>query len=123
MYIGSQAVMKKVKVPVKKLHESEDGTVTEEKTTEIISDQELYVGIRPEGFIYDEKGVLTLNVDHIEVMGRDKSVVCEHESSTKPTVRCILDSDVALPDSDKFSFKLKPNKVFLFNAETEERIL
>ena len=123
VYIGSQAVMKKVKVPVRKLHESEDGTVTEEKTTEIISDQELYVGIRPEGFIYDEKGVLTLNVDHIEVMGRDKSVVCGHESSTKPTVRCILDSDVALPDSDKFSFKLKPNKVFLFNAETEERIL
>ena len=92
------------------------------------SDQEVYVGIRPEGFIYESNNrirsnVLTLNVDHIEVMGRDKSVVSTHESSTKPTIRCIIDSDVALPkDPDKLRFKLKPNKVFLFNAETEERI-
>ena len=91
-------------------------------------DQEVYVGIRPEGFIYESNNrvrtnVLTLNVDHVEVMGRDKSVVSTHESSTKPTVRCIIDSDVALPaKADKLRFKLKPNKVFLFNAETEERI-
>ncbi|MCH5156386.1 MAG: ABC transporter ATP-binding protein [Clostridiales bacterium] len=93
-----------------------------------VADQEVYVGIRPEGFIYEPNNrirtnVLTLNVDHVEVMGRDKSVVSTHESSTKPTVRCIIDSDVALPkDADKLRFKLKPNKVFLFNAETEERI-
>ena len=91
-------------------------------------DQEVYVGIRPEGFIYEDNNrirtnVLTLHVDHIEVMGRDKSVVSTHESSTKPTVRCIIDSDVKLPAKAKnLRFKLKPNKVFLFNAETEERI-
>ena len=93
-----------------------------------VPDQEVYVGIRPEGFIYEDNksarsDLLTLNVDHIEVMGRDKSVVSTHENSTKPTVRCIIDSDVALPaGADKLRFKLKPNKVFLFNAETEERI-
>ncbi len=89
-----------------------------------LPDQEIFVGIRPEGFIYDAKGVLTLNVDHIEVMGRDKSIVSVHPSSTKPTVRSIVDSDVKLPaDAKTLKFKLKPNKVFLFNAETEERIL
>lgn len=86
-------------------------------------DQLIYVGIRPEGFIYDENGALSLNVDHIEVMGRDKSIVSCHTSSTKPTVRSIVDSDVKLPTNiGTFKFNLKPNKVFLFNRETEERI-
>lgn len=89
-----------------------------------LADQNVYVGIRPEGFIYDEKGVLSLNVDHVEVMGRDKTVVSQHPSSTKPTVRSILDSDVKLPENAKvYKFNIKPNKLFLFNAESEERIL
>ena len=88
-----------------------------------LDDQEIFVGIRPEGFIYDPKGVLSLEVDHVEVMGRDKSVVSRHEASTKPTVRSIIDSDVKLPsDSGVLKFNIKPNKVFLFNTD-EERIL
>lgn len=88
-----------------------------------LDDQEIYVGIRPEGFIYDPNGVLSLEVDHVEVMGRDKSVVSRHEASTKPTVRSIIDSDVKLPsDTGVLKFKIKPNKVFLFNSD-EERIL
>lgn len=86
-------------------------------------DQPVYIGVRPEGFIYDANGALSLNVDHIEVMGRDKSIVSRHSSSTKPTVRSIVDSDVKLPTQiGTFKFNLKPNKVFLFNKETEERI-
>ncbi len=89
-----------------------------------VPDQDVFVGVRPEGFIYDENGVFSLNVERIEVMGRDKSIVSTHPSSQKPTVRSIVDSDVKLPgDSGVFKFNLKPNKVFLFNAETEERIL
>ena len=88
-----------------------------------LPDQDVSIGIRPEGFIYDEKGVLTLDVDHIAVMGRDKSIVSKHEASTKPTIRSIIDSDVKLPEGAKqLKFNLKPNKVFLFNAETEERL-
>ncbi len=88
-----------------------------------LEDRAIFVGIRPEGFIYDPEGVLTLKVDHIEVMGRDKSVVSVHESSTKPTVRCIIDSDVILPpDAAELKFKIKPYKLFLFDAETEERL-
>ncbi len=88
-----------------------------------LENQEIYIGIRPEGFIYDPKGALSLDVDHVEVMGRDKSVVSRHEASTKPTVRSIIDSDVKLPsDTGVMKFKVKPNKVFLFNMD-EERIL
>ena len=86
------------------------------------ADQEVYVGIRPEGFIYNENGKLTLNVDHIEVMGRDKSVVSTHPSSTKATVRSIIDSDVVLPDTTQLKFDIKPNKIFLFNFDTECRL-
>ncbi len=86
-------------------------------------DQEIYVGIRPEGFIYDPKGKLTLNLSNIEVMGRDKSVISTHPNSTKPTIRSIIDSDIALPrDAETLKFNLKPNKVFLFNRETEMRL-
>ena len=86
-------------------------------------DQSVFVGVRPEGFVYNENGALTLDVDHIEVMGRDKSVVSKHTSSTKPTVRSIIDSDVLLPENpEKLKFDLKPNKVFLFKAEDEMRL-
>lgn len=86
-------------------------------------DQEIYVGIRPEGFIYNKTGKLTLNLSNIEVMGRDKSVITTHTNSTKPTIRSIIDSDVPLPtDVATLKFNLKPNKVFLFNRETEMRL-
>jgi multiple sugar transport system ATP-binding protein len=88
-----------------------------------IEDRKVFVGIRPEGFIYDENGAMTLDVTRIEVMGRDKSVVSTHNSAVSETIRTIIDSDVKLPqDATKLAFNLKPNKVHLFDAETEERI-
>lgn len=87
-------------------------------------DQEVFVAVRPEGFILDqENGVLTLHNEHIEVMGRDKSIVSTHACSQKPTVRSIIDSDVVIPTETKeFKFNLKPNKVFLFNKDSEMRL-
>lgn len=86
-------------------------------------DQEVYVGIRPEGFVYNqEKGVLTLMKDHIEVMGRDKSIVATHQNSTKPTVRCIIDSQVQVSDVYSLKFDIKPSKLFIFNKESEMRL-
>lgn len=85
-------------------------------------DQEIYVGIRPEGFVVDDNGVFTTTINHIEVMGRDISIVSSHSESTKPTIRTIVDSDVKLPTSGQVKFNLKPHKVFLFNRETEERL-
>lgn len=86
-------------------------------------DQQVYVGIRPEGFIYNENGVLSLNLKNIEVMGRDKSVISTHNNSTKPSIRSIIDSDVVLPKDEKvLKFNIKPNKLFLFNRESEMRL-
>ncbi len=87
-----------------------------------IEDQEISVGIRPEGFIVDPNGPFTLLVDHIDVMGRDKSIVAKHPNSEKDTVRAIIDSDIKLPDTQTIRFSLKPNKVFLFNRKSEVRL-
>lgn len=85
-------------------------------------DQPVFVGIRPEGFIYNQEcGRLSLNLDHIEVMGRDKSIVSTHQLSEKPTVRCILDSDIKVDSSATvLKFDIKPNKLFVFSAVSED---
>ena len=86
-------------------------------------DQLIYAGIRPEGFIYNENGKFTLKLQNIEVMGRDKSIISTHATSTKQTVRSIIDSDIVLPTNvSELKFDIKPNKLFLFNRESEMRL-
>ena len=89
-----------------------------------VADQEVFVGIRPEGFILDSNGPFTLNLNSVEVMGRDVSVVSWHTDALVPAIRSIIDADNKIDrDSKTINFKLKPHKVFLFNKETEERIV
>ena len=88
-----------------------------------VEDRDVFVGIRPEGFVLDECGPMTCALKNIEVMGRDMSVVCEHASSVNPIVRAIINSDNKVDlSSETVSYSLKPHKVFIFDAETEERI-
>ncbi len=88
-----------------------------------VEDQEVYVGIRPEGFIVDAKGGLKCKLSNLEVMGRDVSVVSYNDASLNPVVRSIVDADNKIDrDSEFITFSLKPHKVFLFNKETEVRI-
>ena len=88
-----------------------------------VDDRQVYVGIRPEGFIPDANGALCCNLNNIEVMGRDVSVVATNESSINPVIRAIVDADYKISrDSETVTFSLKPHKVFLFDKESEERI-
>ncbi|MDE7454236.1 MAG: ABC transporter ATP-binding protein, partial [Clostridia bacterium] len=52
-----------------------------------VEDQNVTIGIRPEGFIYDKNGPLQCQLRNVEVMGRDVSVVSVNEGSVNPTVR------------------------------------
>ena len=86
-------------------------------------DQEVYVGIRPEGFILSAEGKLTCNVSGIDVMGRDISVVSTNENSLNPVVRSIISADeLGNAAGATVKFNLKPAKVYLFNKETESRV-
>ncbi len=88
-----------------------------------VDDQDVYVGIRPEGFIYNKDGALRCSLRNVEVMGRDVSIVSENTASLNPTVRSIVDADNKVDaTAQEVRFTLKPHKTFLFNKETEERI-
>ena len=88
-----------------------------------VQDQKVTVGIRPEGFTLDPNGALVLDLQNLEVMGRDVSVVSKHENSQNPVVRSIINSDSNIDATAKtISFSLKAHKVFIFNKDTEERI-
>ena len=89
----------------------------------LVENQEVYVGIRPEGFLLDGKGKLTCSVSGIDVMGRDVSVVSTSESSINPVVRSIISADdMGNIKGETVKFNLKPHKVLLFNKETEDRV-
>jgi multiple sugar transport system ATP-binding protein len=85
-------------------------------------DQEVYVGIRPEGFIVDESGPFHVNKKQIEIMGRDTSIVATHPNMISESIRIIvtLDSRDELPST--VGFRLKPGKVEIFAKDTENNI-
>ena len=88
-----------------------------------IADQEVIVGVRPEGFELDPNGPLYCQLNNVEVMGRDSSIVSHHPASQNPVVRSIIDADNKVDTTKEIvRFSLKPHKVFVFNKETEERI-
>ncbi len=88
-----------------------------------VADQAVTVGIRPEGFVPEANGAFTCNLSSVEVMGRDVSIVSTNENSLNPVIRSIVDADYKIDaDASTIKYELKPHKVFLFNAETEERI-
>ena len=88
-----------------------------------VNDGEVYVGIRPEGFILDENGPLGCKLINVEVMGRDVSVVSSNPASLNPTIRSIINADAGVDhDAETVRFSVKPHKLFLFDKESEKRI-
>ena len=88
-----------------------------------LGDQKVYVGIRPEGFIPDPNGRLSCDLVAVEVMGRDTSIICSNPAFTGTQIRAIVSSEEKVDTEKKrVCFDLKPNKVLIFDAETEERL-
>ncbi len=90
-----------------------------------VADKKVYVAIRPEGFILDENGPFECKLNRIEVMGRDVSIVSTHDNllNDSGTIRSIINAENEVDASkETVRFGLKKNKVFIFDAETEERI-
>ena len=90
-----------------------------------VKDVKVYVGIRPEGFDYDKNGAFTCKLERVEVMGRDISILSKHEGliSESGVIRSIIDAGEVIDSAtETVSFNLRPNKVFVFDKSTEERI-
>ena len=100
-----------------------------------LADQEVFVGIRPEGFILEEgkdgkmdgkNGCFHADLLAVEVMGRDTSVVFSSANSEIEGTRhrAIVSSDNAIdPEGKKVAFNVNPKKVFVFSKESQERLL
>ena len=88
-----------------------------------VADQEVIVGIRPEGFELCDNGALCCQLSNVEVMGRDVSIVSTNPDSQNPFIRSIIDAENRVDlGKQTVRYNLKPHKVFLFHKETEERI-
>ena len=88
-----------------------------------VADQDVLIGIRPEGFELCDDGALCCSLNNVEVMGRDVSVVSTNEASVNPVIRSIIDADNEVDvTSGVVRYNIKPHKLFLFNKETEERV-
>ena len=88
-----------------------------------VFNQQVTAGIRPEGFILDEKGPLSMKLIRVEVMGRDVSIVSDNPHSLSGKTRSIINAEASDDiEGENVRFSLKPFKVFLFSKETEERI-
>ena len=88
-----------------------------------VEDQDVSIGIRPEGFILDENGPLHTDLIQVEVMGRDTSVVSSHPDCVSGSIRSIISAENTVRARDgKVAFALKPAKVHIFSKETTGRI-
>ena len=87
------------------------------------ADRDVYVGIRPEGFVPQEAGPLCCHLIGVEVMGRDTSVVSSHPAMEGAAIRSIIPAENRMDSGDStVRFALKPNKVFLFDRASQERV-
>jgi len=86
-------------------------------------DGEVTVGIRPEGFVPDKDGALVCELDRVEVMGRDISIVARHEFCENANIRAIIgDYSEVDGDAGTVRFSLRKNKVYIFDKESGDRI-
>ena len=86
-------------------------------------DGAVWVGLRPEGFTPDPAGPVACGLSRVEVLGRDVSIVCTHPACTADTLRAIVNARHDVDGTaDTVRFALHPDKVFLFDRETEVRI-
>ncbi|MGM9814036.1 MAG: ABC transporter ATP-binding protein [Candidatus Enteromonas sp.] len=102
VYIGEEAVFKGVDIP----------------------DQEITIGIRPEGFKAKPKKTdlkLHLPIDDILTQGRDVTLVSSSPLVEGGIAKIIVDSDLPFEKGEE-AFAIKPNKIFLFEKETGKRI-
>ncbi|MCF7927071.1 MAG: ABC transporter ATP-binding protein [Candidatus Izimaplasma sp.] len=91
-----------------------------ELTTKDSPDKNVLIGIRPEGFIIDKKSAFSLSVYMVETIGRDTTLIIKNPLDEEETFRAIVDASHRIKPGDTIKFKIKPEKLFVFDPETGE---
>ena len=84
--------------------------------------QDILIGIRPEGFVIDEKGTWDLSIDMVETIGRDTSLIVNDPTRENETFRAIVDSKHRIKPGDVLKVSIKPEKMFIFDPISGELI-
>ena len=85
-------------------------------------DQEVYIGIRPEGFIFTNNDKsLHFKINNIQTMGKDILVNAYSESSINKEVKIIINHELE-EDVKEFKALVNLDKVYIFDKKTELRI-
>ncbi|MDO5329836.1 MAG: ABC transporter ATP-binding protein [Bacillota bacterium] len=106
----------------KKVYIGEDCVYEADKD---LGEKEVYVAIRPEGFVLagdSKENVFHCEMEMVQVMGRDVSIVAKKPECLKDTFKIIISAEEAENVKTSLSLKIKPNKIFIFDGESEERI-
>jgi len=85
-------------------------------------DGDVIVGIRPEGVIPDAAGPLLGRMDECKSMGREEHVYFTHEAVTGDRVHALVEDPGSLPKAGEVRFSIKPGKMYLFDAQTHQRL-
>ncbi len=85
-----------------------------------IDDREVTIGIRPEGFKMVERSKFKAEVDLVETIGRDTTLIIKHPNDETQTFRAIVDADYGVEPGDTVKFNVKPHKMHIFDKETGE---
>ncbi|MCK5387692.1 MAG: ABC transporter ATP-binding protein [Candidatus Izimaplasma sp.] len=81
------------------------------------SDQKVVIGIRPEGFIVNEKGSFELDVDMVETIGRDTSLIINDPTRENNTFRAIIETKHRIKPGDVLKVNIKKDKLFIFDVD------
>ncbi|AIO18246.1 Trehalose import ATP-binding protein SugC [Candidatus Izimaplasma bacterium HR1] len=81
-------------------------------------DQEVVVGIRPEGFDVVKTGTLKLEVFQVETIGRDTTLIIKDPTDDNKTFRSIVDAQYRVKPGDIVDFEVKDHKLYVFDKDT-----
>ena len=96
--------------------------IGEDRVLEVrgVEDKDVFIGVRPEGFIVDDEGKLNCELKGINIMGRDITVLSSNGAS-KNVIRSIVSAETAIDSGSKqVRFNLKPHKTYIFDKDTKE---
>ena len=91
-----------------------------------VEDQEVMIGIRPEGFLMGEEAegrekVLTLQCDKVLTQGRDLQLYCSSSYSEEPVLKLVVDADND-PQPGLIKFALRKHKIYVFDKTDGKRL-
>ncbi len=87
-------------------------------------DSDVILGIRPEAYKFSNNGVIEIENNYIETIGRDLSIVANHKEAITSPFRVVISSNEYDKIKDgKVKFDLHKNKVYVFNKNDGRRIV